>query len=60
MIIYDDDVVCSELKDALESLAYQVLQYEHPTWYSIPEEEVAGVLREEGIKVSIVEDEALN
>lgn len=59
MIIYDD-VVCSELTDVLESLAYQVLQYEHPTWYYIPEEEVARVLREEGLKVSIVENEVLN
>ena len=37
-----------ELEDALESLAYQVLQYQNPGWYEIPEDEIVTLLKNEG------------
>ena len=50
--LVDDDVI-----DALESLAYRVLHYMHPTWHSIPEEEVVQLLREEGIQAFLEREE---
>lgn len=41
--------------DALESFAYRILHYEHPTWHSIPEEDVIELLRGEGI-IAYVEE----
>ena len=40
-----------ELEDALESLAYQVLQYQNPGWYEIPEDEIVALLKNEGLLV---------
>ena len=45
MIEIDGDK--GDLKDALESLAYRLLQHEHPTWYEIPDEEIVKLLNEE-------------
>lgn len=42
--------------DVLESFCYRILHYEHPTWHSIPEDEVVRLLREEGI-TSYIEEE---
>lgn len=55
MIMYEDMSMC-DVVDAMEALAYQVLHYQHPTWHSIPEEEVVQLLREEGIVAYIKED----
>lgn len=41
-----------ELEDALESLAYQVLQYQNPGWYEIPEDEIVALLKNEGLLVT--------
>ena len=41
-----------ELEDALESLAYQVLQYQNPGWYEIPEVEIVDLLKNEGLLVT--------
>lgn len=40
-----------ELEYALESLAYQVLQYQNPGWYEIPEDEIVALLKNEGLLV---------
>lgn len=55
MLIYGH-VDETTLTEVIESLAYKVLRYQHPTWYSIPDEEVAQLLREEGIPVYIEGD----
>lgn len=54
MIVYEDLQV--DAFEVLETLAYRVLHYEHPTWHSIPEEDVAQLLRGEGIKAYVEED----
>lgn len=36
-----------DLKEALESFAYKLLQYKHPDWYEIPVEEIASLINEE-------------
>lgn len=41
-----------ELEDALESLAYQVLQYQNPGQYEIPEDEIVALLKNEGLLVT--------
>lgn len=41
-----------ELEDALKSLAYQVLQYQNPGWYEIPEDEIVALLKNEGLLVT--------
>lgn len=41
-----------ELEDALESLVYQVLQYQNPGWYEIPEDEIVALLKNEGLLVT--------
>lgn len=41
-----------ELEDALESLTYQVLQYQNPGWYEIPEDEIVALLKNEGLLVT--------
>lgn len=41
----------SEMADALEMLAYKVLQHENPGWYEIPEDEIVALLKEEGLPV---------
>lgn len=46
----------AELNEVLEILAYRILHYEHPTWHSIPEEEVVNLLRAEGLMVDYLED----
>lgn len=53
MIVYEDLQV--DVFEVLETLAYRLLRYENPTWYSIPEEKVAQLLRSEGID-AYVED----
>ena len=40
-----------DMADALESLAYKVLQYQNPGWYEIPEDEIVALLKEEGLLV---------
>ena len=50
------ELVDADVIDALESLAYRVLHYMHPTWHSIPEEEIVQLLREEGIAAYIEEN----
>ncbi len=41
-----------ELEDALESLACQVLQYQNPGWYEIPEDEIVALLKNKGLLVT--------
>lgn len=41
----------SELIDVLESLAYQLVQYQNPGWYEVPEEQVVELLQLEGLNV---------
>ena len=41
-----------DMEDALESLAYQVLQYQNPGWYEIPEDEIVALLKNEGLLVT--------
>jgi hypothetical protein len=41
----------SQLQDACETLAAQLIQYEHPTWYEIKEEDICQKLKEEGLPV---------
>ena len=55
MIKYED-INLYDVIDVMETLAYQVLHYQHPTWHSIPEEEVVQLLKEEGITAYIEED----
>lgn len=38
--------------EVVESLAYKLLQYQHPGWYEIPEEEVVSLLRQEGLPIN--------
>ena len=40
-----------DMADALESLAYKVLQYQNPGWYEIPEDEIVALLKDEGLLV---------
>lgn len=46
----------ADLSEALESFIYRCLRYEHPNWYSIPEEDVYSALKEEGLMVTFTED----
>lgn len=48
-MIYYENLDIEKYIDASESLAYRVLRAQHPTWHSIPEEDVAALLKEEGI-----------
>lgn len=48
-MIYYENLDIGKIIDAMESFAYRVLRTQHPTWHSIPEEDVADLLREEGI-----------
>lgn len=41
----------SQLQDACETLAAQLIQYEHPAWYEIKEEDICQKLKEEGLPV---------
>lgn len=41
----------SELIDALEALAYQLIKYQNPNWYEISEEQVVELLQLEGLNV---------
>ena len=41
----------SQLQDACETLAAQLIQYEHPAWYEIKEEDIYQKLKEEGLQV---------
>lgn len=41
----------SQLQDACEILAAQLIQYEHPAWYEIKEEDICQKLKEEGLPV---------
>lgn len=44
-----------DLKNGLESLAYALAHYEHPTWYSVPEDEVVRLINEAvGYEVAVV------
>lgn len=54
MIDYKD---CEKDKliEAVESLAYKVLQYQHPGWYDIPETEILSLLKQEDLSVRIGE-----
>lgn len=51
------ETVDADLIDAVESLAYRVLRYQHPTWHSIPEEDIVDLLREEGIQAFLEREE---
>ena len=42
----------SQLQDACEALAAQLIQYEYPTWYEIKEEDIYQKLKEEGLPVT--------
>jgi hypothetical protein len=46
----------SDLTEVLEVMAYRLLHYQHPSWYSVPEEEIYYLLREEGLFVQLVDD----
>lgn len=48
MIYYEDQHVVNVL-EAVENLAYRIARLEHPTWVSIPEEEIVAILRAEGV-----------
>lgn len=41
----------SQLQDTCEILAAQLIQYEHPAWYEIKEEDICQKLKEEGLPV---------
>lgn len=43
----------SQLQDVCETLAAQLIQYEHPTWCYIEEEDICQKLKEEGLPVII-------
>ena len=49
-MIYYENLDIGAIIDAMESLAYRVLRTQHPTWLSIPEEDVVTLLKEEGIE----------
>lgn len=55
MIMYENLTVYTII-DVMESLAYKVLHYEHPTWHSIPEEDIVELLKGEGIDAYVAED----
>lgn len=58
MIIYECPNPTTDVElylEVLESFAYRILQYQHPTWHSIPEELVVELLGEEGIVAYIEE-----
>lgn len=42
----------SQLQDVCETLAAQLVQYEHPDWYEIKEEDICQKLKEEGLLVT--------
>lgn len=52
MIMYEN-LKLIDVIDVVEALAYRVAHHEHPGWYEIPEEEVARILREEGIDAHV-------
>lgn len=52
---HDESDAITIMMDALESLAHRLVQHEHPTWYSIPDEEVVDVLRGEGVLCEVEE-----
>lgn len=41
----------SQLQDACETLAARLIQYEHPAWREIEEEDIYQKLKEEGLPV---------
>ena len=41
----------SQLQDAYKTLAAQLIQYEHPTWREIEEEDIYQKLKEEDLPV---------
>lgn len=42
----------SQLQYTCETLAAQLIQYEHPDWYEIKEEDICQKLKEEGLPVT--------
>lgn len=59
MIVYECPNPTEEIQeylDVMESFAYRILRYQHPTWHSVLEEDVVELLREEGIHAYIEED----
>lgn len=54
MIDYKD---CEKDKliEVVESLAYKVLQYQHPEWYDVSEEEILSLLKQEDLPIRIGE-----
>lgn len=48
-MIYYENLDIGKCLDALESFAYRILRTQHSIWYSIPEEEVVQLIKEEGI-----------
>lgn len=53
MMINYSECTKDQLIEAVEALAYQVIQHEHPTWFSIPEVEVVQLLKCECLPVTL-------
>ena len=48
-----DNCTRAQLEEVLETLAYHIAHYEHPSWFYVDEQTIFETLKNEGLDVKI-------